>query len=182
MDKNITQASRFMSLLLRHRPDTVGLQLDKSGWASIEQLVALTSTHNVSLTETLIKQIVELNDKQRFSISDDGYFVRANQGHSFAVELGLESLAPPDLLYHGTATGFLSNIREQGLQKGNRQHVHLSTVKATATDVGRRHGNVALLMIRAGDMHKKGFTFFQSKNGVWLTDHVPYTYVSEITR
>jgi len=179
MSNDITKTSKFLSLLLRHKPETIGLELDESGWANIKELIELSKQNKKTMDLPLIHQVVATNDKQRFSISDDGRFIRANQGHSIPVNLELEPVQPPSSLFHGTATRFLNSIFEQGLVKRNRQHVHLSATKETATAVGQRHGKPVILMINSFLMHENGYEFFQSKNGVWLTDHIPTKFIKK---
>ena len=170
--------SKFLSLVLRHKPDTIGIQLDESGWADITDLVEKSRKAGVNLNPDLICTIVATSDKQRFSISTDGLRIRANQGHSIDVDLGLEETEPPLLLYHGTATRNLTSIRQQGIFKGGRQYVHLSLDKETAEAVGKRYGKPVVLTIQAGRMQENGFKFYRSANGVWLTDHVPMEYIT----
>lgn len=172
MSKQAIAASKFMSLVLRHRPETIGLRLDAEGWAGIEDLIALSQKHH-PLTRALIDEAVATNNKQRFAISEDGLRIRARQGHSIAVELGLTSVAPPARLYHGTAARSVDAIRREGVCKRQRQHVHLSADAATATNVGARHGTPVVLTVRADEMAAAGHAFFLSENGVWLTDAVP---------
>jgi len=167
--------SKHLSYILRHNPDAIGLTLDPKGWAIIAELIS--KSPKISHHDQ-IKRIVEENDKQRFIISDDEKRIRANQGHSINIDLGLSPVPPPEILYHGTATRFLDSIQTQGLKKMSRQHVHLSGDIETATKVGRRHGKLALLEIAAQSMSDDGYTFFKSANGVWLTDHVPLQYLS----
>ena len=180
MDKKLINASKFMSLLLRHKPDTIGLELDECGWANINELIDLSSSNGKQLDKALIERVVSENDKQRFSISEDGCFVRANQGHSFEVNLNLEVQQPPEILFHGTASRFINSIKEQGLVKMNRQHVHLSALEATAVSVGKRHGKPVVLKVEADKMQHDGHVFYLSKNGVWLTDEVPVKYINLI--
>ncbi len=177
MSKDITKTSKFLSLLLRHQPETIGLTLDECGWANIEELISLSNQNKHRLDAQLIQRVVGTNNKQRFSISDDGRFIRANQGHSITVDLELEAKQPPEILFHGTATRFIDSIFEQGLTKRNRQHVHLSSERETATNVGKRHGKPAILCIQAEQMHNNGYEFFLSKNKVWLTEHVPIKFI-----
>lgn len=169
-------ASKFLSLVLRHRPEVIGLSLDDAGWADIDTLIRLSQAHK-PLTRALIEQVVEENSKQRFAISEDGRRIRANQGHSIDVDLGFVPVTPPALLYHGTATRFLETIGREGLVKRSRQHVHLSADADTATAVGARHGKPAVLIIRTGEMATAGHAFFRSENGVWLTDAVPVGFI-----
>lgn len=171
------QASKFLSYVLRHEPEAVGLRLDDQGWGSIEDLVTLTQDREVPLSRELIEAVVATNDKQRFSISPDGLRIRANQGHSFTVDLGLQPVRPPETLFHGTATRFLESIRSAGLQPQERQHVHLSPDAETATRVGQRHGKPVVLQVRAAALFDAGTSFYLSENGVWLTPAVPLEYL-----
>lgn len=173
---NLVSTSKFLSLVLRHQPEVIGLILDDSGWADINVLIRLSQPHK-PLTRALIEQVVAENSKQRFAISEDGRRIRANQGHSIEVELGLRPLAPPALLYHGTATRFVEAIRREGLVKRSRQHVHLSADPDTATAVGARHGKPSVLIVRADAMAAAGHAFFRSENGVWLTGAVPVGFI-----
>ncbi len=173
---HLVSTSKFLSLVLRHQPEIIGLPLDDAGWADIDVLIRLSQPHK-PLTRALIEQVVEENSKQRFAISDDGRRIRANQGHSIEVELGLQPVTPPTLLYHGTATRFVDAIRREGLVKRSRQHVHLSADAGTATTVGARHGKPVVLIVRAGEMAAVGHAFFRSENGVWLTDAVPVEFI-----
>lgn len=173
--------SKFLSLVLRHRPDKIGLQLDAAGWAEIEDLLAKAAAANVSISRSELDVIVAENNKQRFIISDNGRRIRANQGHSINVDLGLEPCTPPDVLYHGTAVRFLESILAQGLCKQNRQHVHLSGDWETAVAVGKRHGKPVVLQVLAGKMAEAGHLFYFSENHVWLTDHVPPHYLETLS-
>ena len=170
--------SKFLSLVLRHAPEKIGLTLDEAGWADIETLVRLANQHGRPLSRVQIVEIVESNDKKRFAISADGRSIRASQGHSVSVDLGLPSQTPPETLYHGTATRFLESIRAQGLVPGARQHVHLSADIETATKVGQRHGKPTILIVSATKMHEAGHRFYLSENGVWLTDTVPTEFLT----
>jgi len=173
-------ASKFLSLLLRHKPEEVGLTLDHEGWAVIDDIVRLTARSRMPLTRALIEVVTATNDKQRFVLSADGLRIRANQGHSIAVDLGLEPRDPPEVLFHGTATRFLASILRQGLIKGTRQHVHLSADQGTAMRVGQRHGEPVVLRIDAGAMHRSGHPFFLSANGVWLCEWVPLAFLTVV--
>lgn len=173
MSAQLVRYSKFLSLVLRHKPETIGLHLDVQGWADIEELLAKAKAQGVSLTRPQLEQIVATNDKQRFALSPDGQRIRANQGHSIKIDLGLEPQIPPPYLYHGTATRFLASIRQQGLLARGREHVHLSTDEETARRVGERHGQPVVLGIEAEAMHKAGIPFYRSANGVWLVSHVP---------
>ncbi|MEM6723827.1 MAG: RNA 2'-phosphotransferase [Bacteroidota bacterium] len=171
--------SKLMSLVLRHRPEAIGLELDSEGWANLDQLIDKMNQQGKQVDRALIEHIVATNNKKRFILSSDGNRIRANQGHSIEIDLALKAIEPPEILYHGTAIRFLKSIYESGLEKRNRQHVHLSANKATALDVGQRHGKPVILEIQALKMHQVGFVFYRSENGVWLTDHVPVHYLAE---
>lgn len=177
MTANPISTSKFLSLILRHEPEAIGLKLDGQGWAQIDELIHLANARGHALSRDLVEQVVRESDKQRFAISDDGLRIRANQGHSIGIDLALTPQAPPSTLYHGTATRFAASIREHGLLKRDRQHVHLSLHTDTAIKVGSRHGKPLVLMIRAGEMHERGIAFFRSENGVWLTDAVAPEFI-----
>lgn len=177
-DTSHKRASKFMSLVLRHEPEKIGLQLDAQGWADVDDLLQRMADHGVALDRQTLQTVVETNDKQRFALSDDGLRIRASQGHSIQVDLGLEALQPPAWLYHGTVARFVGAIREQGLRPGERQHVHLSLDRQTAQQVGARRGAPVILSVDAGRMHVDGHVFHRSANGVWLTTHVPPQYIA----
>lgn len=179
MNKEWARMSKFLSLVLRHKPEQIGLTLDEAGWADVSELIRLARQAGIVLDEALIAQVVQQNDKQRFALSPDGQRIRANQGHSIQVALGLEPVEPPDFLYHGTATRFLDAILREGLNPGNRQHVHLSSGVSTAIRVGQRHGKPVVLEVKAGPMHRASHLFYRSDNGVWLTNHVPPQYLKQ---
>jgi putative RNA 2'-phosphotransferase len=176
-DKDTTRASKFLSLILRHEPERVGLELDRAGWASVSELLEAVNRHGLALTLDQLRHIVATSDKKRFAFSDDGARIRASQGHSLEVDLQYAPQVPPELLYHGTAARFLDSIREKGLQKMERHHVHLSAETAVTVQVGARHGKPVLLVIRAGEMHRAGQLFYRSANGVWLVDQVPPQFI-----
>jgi putative RNA 2'-phosphotransferase len=178
MKERHVRISKFLSLVLRHKPEKVGVTLDREGWVSVSRLLEAMESHGLRLTLDELHEVVRSNDKRRFSFSPDGLSIRASQGHSVKVELGYEPLEPPPTLYHGTAERFLPSIREQGLLRGHRHHVHLSEQEATAVVVGRRYGKPVILSIASGAMHADGHPFFRSANGVWLTEHVPTRYIT----
>ena len=176
-----TRISKYLSLVLRHDPSAAGITLDAEGWVAVAELLAGAARHGVSFTLVDLKEVVQTNDKQRFAFSPDGQRIRANQGHSVAVDLGLNPETPPPVLYHGTVERFVTSIMETGLEKRARQHVHLSPDVATANRVGSRRGQPVILKIAAAEMHSAGFLFFRSANGVWLTEQVPPQYISRST-
>lgn len=176
-EKERTRTSKFLSLVLRHEPEKVGLQLDPNGWVEVEALVAALRSHGRTVDRDELDEIVAACPKQRFAFSADRLRIRANQGHSVEIELGYVPQTPPDYLFHGTATRFLDSILSTGLNKAERHHVHLSAERDTAEKVGPRHGKPVILTIRAGAMHAAGHAFFLSENGVWLTDRVPVEFI-----
>ena len=170
--------SKFLSLVLRHEPGRIGVQLDAAGWIAVDELLAACGRHGVTLSRERLESIVAHSDKKRFAFDETGQRIRASQGHSVEVELGYEPVAPPEKLYHGTVAKFLDSIRAHGLLKGQRHHVHLSADEATASKVGQRRGAPVLLVIATGAMQRAGHAFFRSANGVWLVDHVPSEFIS----
>lgn len=177
MDKTAVKISKFLSLVLRHQPEKIGLQLDAAGWVAVENLLAACHAHGQPITREQLQTVVVQNDKQRFALSPDGSRIRANQGHSVEIELGYEPATTPALLYHGTAERFLASIQARGLLKGQRHHVHWSADTETARQVGQRHGKAVVLTVQAAQMQQNGFAFYVSANGVWLTEHVPVSYL-----
>jgi putative RNA 2'-phosphotransferase len=177
MRPDLVKISKFLSYVLRHEPGAIGLALDANGWADVDELIAKAHAAGTPLDRDGIAAAVATNDKQRFALSPDGARIRANQGHSIDVDLALSPQTPPDVLYHGTATRFLDSIRAQGLVAGQRQHVHLSADRDTATRVGARHGTPVVLAVDARAMHAAGLAFVRSDNGVWLADAVPVQYL-----
>lgn len=170
--------SKFLSYVLRHRPDEIGLELDQAGWVSVDILLIQCEEHGRLITREQLEEVVATSDKQRFEFSGDKAMIRARQGHSIAVELGYEPVEPPQVLYHGTAAHNLGSIRVQGLVKGRRHHVHLSAETGMTMKVAARHGKPVLLAIHAERMHRDGHVFYRTGNNVWLTDHVPRTYLT----
>ncbi|MDR2913954.1 MAG: RNA 2'-phosphotransferase [Tannerella sp.] len=170
---------KFLSLVLRHSPETIGIELDENGWADVDELRKKCAKHRYVFTIAQLEEIVATNNKKRYAFSEDNTKIRANQGHSIDINLELNPVEPPGYLYHGTATRFLSSIREKGILKGNRRHVHLSSDKDTAVNVGSRHGKPVVLTVMSGKMYDDGIEFYCSDNGIWLTDYVDMKYVSE---
>ena len=177
-ERQLVSSSKFLSYVLRHKPESIGLTLDENGWVQIADLIRCASQTRHKITRDLLQSIVEKNDKKRYTISEDGLRIRAVQGHSRNVNLGLTPVQPPDLLYHGTTDKNLASIKTHGLLKGNRQYVHLSPDVRTATNVGRRHGKPVVLVINSKIMHEHNIPYFLSENGIWLTDHVPVEYIT----
>lgn len=171
------ERSKFLSFVLRHRPDEVGIALDAEGWVEVATLLAACGQHGAPLTRAELEEIVRTSDKQRFALSADGLRIRANQGHSVEVQLEHPVGSPPALLYHGTVARFLPSIREKGLLRGQRHHVHLAATVEAASAVGARRGEPVILAVQAQAMAQAGHAFYLSPNGVWLTDTVPPTYL-----
>ncbi|POA47781.1 RNA 2'-phosphotransferase [Pseudomonas sp. MPR-ANC1] len=179
--KLLDETSKFLSYVLRHEPQAIGLTLDSEGWANIEALISGAARDGRTLERALIETVVASNDKKRFSISEDGQQIRAVQGHSTkSVKLQLEAKQPPETLYHGTATRFMNSINKQGLIPGSRHHVHLSADTTTASAVGQRYGTVVILKVAARQMQEQGFKFYQAENGVWLTEQVPVRFITTL--
>ena len=178
MSKQHTEISKFLSFVLRHKPETIGLILDAEGWANIESLIACATQSGQALTRPLLQEVVETSDKKRFTISEDGRRIRAAQGHSTqSVAITHVEKKPPEFLFHGTATRFLPSIREQGLLPGSRHHVHLSEDEQTAIAVGQRYGKPVVLKVKALSMFEQGFKFYQADNGVWLTEAITIDFI-----
>jgi putative RNA 2'-phosphotransferase len=165
--------SKLLSLVLRHKPERLGLVLDGEGYVDVAELLAACARQGEPFTRADLERVVRENDKQRFAFSADGARIRASQGHSVPVTLGYEPTPPPELLYHGTVARFLEPIRAGGLKPGERQLVHLSADEETARAVAARRGRPVILRVRAAAMAQEGFEFFRSANGVWLTGAVP---------
>ena len=177
-EKQKKRTGKFMSLILRHNPQKIGITLDDAGWASVDELLVGLKRKGHAISFEQLDDIVETNDKKRYRFNEDKTRICANQGHSLKLDLELNEFEPPEVLYHGTASRFMKLIKEQGLIKGSRHHVHLSKDKETARSVGMRHGTPIILAISSGAMHRAGYTFYCSENGVWLVDNVPAKYFS----
>ena len=161
--------------MLRHRPDSIGIQLDSQGWTDVTLLI-----EKLNISQSELEFVVKNNSKSRFSISDDKKSIRANQGHSVKIELGLSSKTPPAKLYHGTTIKNYEKIKKDGLLKMNRNHVHLSSDFETAKQVGSRHGKPIILVIDCEKMTEENIKFYQSDNGVWLTEYVNPKFISQL--
>lgn len=174
----LKETSKYMSLILRHKPETIGITLDEHGWADVDELIeGISRTQNFNMD--ILEEIVRTDEKQRYSFNDDKTKIRANQGHSIEVDVELEEKEPPEILWHGTGEKFATSIDNIGLIPKSRLYVHLSKDEETATIVGRRHGKLVLYMVNTREMYKDGFKFFLSKNGVWLTKEVPVRYLEK---
>lgn len=175
---SLTDTSRFMSLILRHHPEKIGIRLDEHGWAKVDELIAgIAKTRKFDME--ILEEIVRTDNKQRYSFNDDKTLIRANQGHSIQVDVELLEAEPPQELWHGTGEKYVASIDVQGLIPKTRLYVHLSKDAETAVVVGKRHGNPVLYIVKAGEMYKDGYKFFLSKNGVWLTKEVPVRYLEK---
>jgi putative RNA 2'-phosphotransferase len=172
----LIQTGKYLAFVLRHDPGSIGLTLDKNGWADIDELISKSKR---PLTRELIEEVVRTNNKKRYRISEDGSKIRASQGHSIEVDLGLEPKKPPKYLYHGTAERFIDSILSKGIEKRSRQDVHLSLDEKTAEKVGKRHGKPVILRVKAGEMHSQGYVFRLSDNKVWLTGIVPPHFIEK---
>ena len=175
------QVSKFLSFVLRHKPDEIGLTLGAEGWANIDELIEKANTAGTTFDRADLLGVVASSDKKRFSLSADGLKIRAAQGHSVSVDLGLPSQEPPSILYHGTAMQFVEAILSEGLKPQARQQVHLSSDEETALQVGRRHGKPLVFRIDTAAMRGRGHKFYRADNGVWLTDMVPPEFLAPIT-
>ena len=179
MAKN--HVSKFIALILRHRPEAIGITLDEHGWANVDELLAGIGK-KYPLTMAELERIVREDEKQRYSFNDDRTKIRANQGHSIPVDVELPVQAPPQYLYHGTGEKAVASIEAEGIRPGSRLYVHLSPDFDTAVKVGARHGRPAVFLVSAGQMHRDGYVFYRSVNGVWLTKSVSAQYIEIISR
>lgn len=178
-ERRLERLSKFISMILRHKPEAIGITLDEHGWADVNELIkGINDTgEEVEFSKDTLETIVKTDKKQRYSFSQDRTLIRANQGHSIPVDVELEKKEPPKVLYHGTGIKSVKAIQEQGLLPMERLYVHLSTDVETATNVGKRHGTPVIFQVNAEQMQKDGYDFFQSVNGVWLTKEVPTKYL-----
>jgi putative RNA 2'-phosphotransferase len=179
-EERVVKISKYLARHLRHQPERLGLTLAPGGWVLVDMLLAACRRHNFPLTRAELDEVVARNNKRRYSYDPTGTLIRANQGHSVAVDLQLEPVAPPPVLYHGTGERSVERIMREGLHKRARHHVHLSPDVPTARAVGARHGRPAVLVVAAGAMQRDGHTFYLSANGVWLVDHVPPVYLQRL--
>lgn len=172
----LKETSKFLSLILRHKPETIGICLDEHGWANVDELIAgIAKSHEFNMD--ILTEIVRTDEKQRYSFNEDKTLIRANQGHSIPVDLEFEAVEPPEELWHGTGEKYVSSIDVQGLIAKSRLYVHLSGDEETAVKVGSRHGKPVLYIVKSGQMCRDGYEFYRSVNGVWLTKEVPVNYL-----
>ena len=174
---DLVKTGKFISLILRHKPETIGITLDEHGWADVNALIAGVQKTRPDFNMDILEEIVRSNNKHRYSFSDDHTKIRANQGHSIQVDVELKEGVPPETLYHGTGEKSVASILNQGLIPGRRLYVHLSKDMQTAINVGRRHGKPVVFTVQTGIMYEAGYKFFLSENGVWLTKEVPSKYL-----
>ena len=181
MKRDLKSKSKYLSYLLRHHPESIGIEVDKHGWAELDQLIKKAKTDGRNLDRNSIKEIIEESDKSRFILSEDENHIRAGYGHSIDVDLQLHPKIPPDLLYHGTAKRNVSSILEEGIRPGNRNFVHLSATVDEAKNVGGRHGRPFVLEIKARKMYEADFDFYQSESeaGIWLVSYVPVGFINQ---
>ena len=177
-DKEMTKLSKFIALVLRHKPETIGLTLKADGWVSVYEFIKAMNEYGHPITMVGLKEIIESDWKGRYSLDEKENNIRANQGHSANVEIEFKEVVPPKILYHGTNKGVVDVIFKTGLQKMARHHVHLSLMEGTAVTVGSRRGSPVVLVVDAEQMYYGNFKFFISENGVYLTDQVPPKYIS----
>ncbi|WP_175017402.1 RNA 2'-phosphotransferase [Rasiella rasia] len=177
-EKQQTHISKFLSLVLRHKPETIGVQLDQNGWVDINELIEKSNKYGIKFNRETLNHIVATNSKKRFAINNKLDKIRASQGHSIEIELGYTSQKPPRTLFHGTSEKSVQSILKKGLKRQNRQHVHLSSDIETAKKVGQRHGKPYIFKVFAEQMFNDNLEFFISENGVWLTENVPEKYLS----
>ena len=177
MEKSLVKISKYLTKHLRHEPERLGLTLEAGGWVSIDDLLTACAKDQFAISRAELETVVAQSDKQRFGFDESGTKIRANQGHSTAVDLQLEPQTPPALLYHGTGSQNADAILRSGLLKMARHHVHLSADRTTAVKVGQHHGKAIVFHVDSAAMHKGGYIFYLSANGVWLTDHVPAKFL-----
>jgi putative RNA 2'-phosphotransferase len=169
---DVVKKSKFLSLILRHKPEEVDITLDKHGWANVDDICKLAN-----FTKDELNEVVTTNNKKRFEYNENKTKIRACQGHSIPIDLNLDPVMPPPFLYHGTATRFLNAIKKEGLKAGSRMYVHLSNDNKTAENVGSRHGQPFVITVDSFSMHRDGYKFYLSTNKVWLTKEVPTKYL-----
>ncbi|MDE6035623.1 MAG: RNA 2'-phosphotransferase [Ruminococcus sp.] len=179
MSVDLKKTSKFLSLILRHKPEVIGIELDNKGWADVSELIdGVNKSGKYFLDMNTLEEIVRTDEKGRYSFSDDMTKIRANQGHSVNVDVNLKKCQPPEYLYHGTAEKYVNSINQQGLIPKGRLYVHLSADVVTAEKVGSRHGKPVIYKVLSGEMYRQGYNFYISANGVWLADFVPANFIT----
>ena len=174
---NLTKVGRYLCLILRHKPETIGITLDEHGWANVEELInGVSKEYPINIH--ILEDIVRLDEKQRYSFNEDKTLIRANQGHSIPVAVELDIVEPPKYLFHGTAEKYAGLIERDGLIPKSRLYVHLSKDVETAINVGKRHGEPVIYLVDSGEMYRQGYTFYLSANGVWMTNNVPVEFLT----
>ncbi len=176
---NKNSTSKFISLILRHKPEAIGITLDEHGWAGVDELIKGVS-RTCPLDMEILEEIVASDEKQRYSFNEDKTLIRANQGHSIPVDVELPVVSPPEILYHGTGEKYASSIEKTGLISKSRLYVHLSGDVGTARKVGSRHGRPVVYEVMSGKMGSDGQVFYRSVNGVWLVEEVPAGYLVKL--
>ncbi len=177
--KDNKRTSKFLSLVLRHAPEKIGLELDNAGWTNVQDLLSKMNQHGHTIDFETLESVVETNQKKRFGFNADKTKIRANQGHSIQIEHGFKAVTPPEILFHGTGEKSVESILKSGIDKRQRHHVHLSADIETAKNVGQRHGKPVILKVESLKMSQNGFEFYLSDNGVWLTNFVPVKYIKK---
>ncbi len=177
MERDFVHVSKFLSLVLRHRPETIDLTLDAGGWANVDELLLKANVNDVPMDAEMLRDVVEHSERKRFSFNADGTMIRASYGHSIPIDFSPEITEPPEHLFYGTTVPFLPRIFEEGILPQGRMCVHLSPDERTAFEVGLRHGEPAVLTIQAHRMHGDGFTFHHTESGLWLTGQIPPQYI-----
>jgi len=179
---NLSSISKYISLILRHKPETIGIKLDEHGWANVSELINGISKTNSNFNIDVLEEIVKTDSKERYSFNEDKTLIRANQGHSIPVDVELEECEPPEYLWHGTGKKYTASIDKIGLISKGRLYVHLSRDIYTAENVGRRHGKPIIYKILSKKMYDNGFKFYISKNRVWLAKSIPIEYLEKYTK
>ena len=177
---DLVKMGKYLSLILRHKPELINLKIDEHGWVEVDQLLKGINDSGRYISKEMLDIIVNTNNKKRYQYNDDQTKIRANQGHSIKVDVELQEKVPPDVLYHGTAQKYLDKIKKSGIRKMNRLYVHLSKDIQTAINVGKRHGQPIVLVIDTKKMLRDGYKFYYSYNGVWLCDDIAYSYIEEV--
>lgn len=180
LSKEEVKISKFVSLVLRHKPENIGLTLSKDGWANVYELIEKIKATGRNIDKDILERVVLYNDKKRFIFNENHTLIRANQGHSINVDLGFEEKEPPEILFHGTSIDNIDSIKQEGINKMNRLHVHLSLTEDIAKKVGERHGKPAIIKINSKQMYEDSIKFYLSENKVWLCDYVDPKYIIDI--